>query len=102
MYADYPDSHDIAEFKRNLGDTLWAHPSFAHIIGFEARLTLMFIAGPHWFIVLLWLALWSGITMFFAVGFLNAVQEQNVPHKWLLPLADAVSCTVAFAVWLGN
>jgi hypothetical protein len=41
MYADYPDSGDMAEFQKSLGCTQKRHPSFTHIIGLDGRLVLL-------------------------------------------------------------
>jgi hypothetical protein len=41
MYADYPDSGDMAEFQKSLGCTQKRHPSITHIIGLDGRLVLL-------------------------------------------------------------
>lgn len=60
MYADYPESNDIVEFQKSLGDTQKRRPSFAHMIGVEGRLRLFRAAFPGFFglvaaFVLIWL-----------------------------------------------
>jgi hypothetical protein len=103
MYADYPDSGDFADFQGDLGDAGKRHPSFAHIIGFESRLTLLFIVNnPPWFVALfaLPLVLWQSTSD--VARLFDNVHKQELSNKELISIAVSLLCTLSTAILFGE
>jgi hypothetical protein len=103
MYADYPDSGDFADFQGDLGDAGKRHPSFAHIIGFESRLTLLFIVNnPPWFVALFALPLMLWVSTSGVVRLLDDVHTQELSNKELFSIAMDLLCTLCTAIFFGE
>ena len=77
MYADYPDSGDIAEFQESLGDTRERPPSFAHMIGVGGRSKLfrtvvLCISAVLTWALITWLINATAATLRVTLGLLGA------------------------------
>jgi hypothetical protein len=97
---------DSADFQKDLGilvgDVGKRQPSFAHIIGFESRLTLLFITNLPWFVALfmffsnLWLSTPN------VVQLLDNVHEQKLHYAELITIAIELCIALYSAILLGE